>query len=355
MANQTGLYHVTITNTLSGCSAGHNVDVVIYPQVTLSLGPDTSICSNSSLLLDASNFGSQFLWLDGSDNQVMNVIDPGLYGVTVTGPGGCKATDFASVTIRPAPQVNLGPSLRYLCSNRPLLLETNATGVHTWGLNGIQHAGGSSYLISEAGKYWVNVISGGCASSDTVDVYVTTNTIQALFLASTIDTVNKPVQFLNLSEPPPTSQLWHFGDGTSSTVLNPQHTYFLPTDYSVTLEVSNGFCSDVVTKSLNVLFRKRDSVSINGTVLNIEAMSVFPNPSSDYAYIITKLTRDAELECFVYDVGGHLVFRQLSAPAQRHHNKIPLAGMANGMYLFYVLATDMYGQVSRNAKIIKTE
>ncbi len=45
----------------------------------------------------------------------------------------------------------------------------------------------------------------------------------------------------------PTTYLWNFGDGNTSTAANPTHIYSSPGNYTVTLTVENGSDSDVVT------------------------------------------------------------------------------------------------------------
>lgn len=59
------------------------------------------------------------------------------------------------------------------------------------------------------------------------------------------------VQFKDASFGNPTSWLWDFGDGTTSTQKDPAHT-FKSGIYSVTLTVSNGITSDTKTKQITV-------------------------------------------------------------------------------------------------------
>jgi FOG: PKD repeat len=58
-----------------------------------------------------------------------------------------------------------------------------------------------------------------------------------------------PVQFTDASQGGPTSWAWDFGDGTTSTLANPTHTYANAGSYSVSLTVSNTKGSDTSTQT----------------------------------------------------------------------------------------------------------
>ncbi|RJP24059.1 MAG: PKD domain-containing protein [Candidatus Abyssobacteria bacterium SURF_5] len=51
--------------------------------------------------------------------------------------------------------------------------------------------------------------------------------------------INQPVQFTSTSTGNPTQYLWDFGDGKTSTLPDPSHTYTSAGDFTVTLTVSN--------------------------------------------------------------------------------------------------------------------
>ena len=55
------------------------------------------------------------------------------------------------------------------------------------------------------------------------------------------------VAFTDTSTNTPTSWAWSFGDGATSAVRNPTHTYTAPGTYDVTLTVANGVGSDSIT------------------------------------------------------------------------------------------------------------
>jgi PKD repeat protein len=62
-----------------------------------------------------------------------------------------------------------------------------------------------------------------------------------------------PVTFTNTTNPGAWFWLWRFGDGATSTVQNPVHTYTGVGNYIVTLIASNASCSDSVKHTVTVL------------------------------------------------------------------------------------------------------
>jgi PKD repeat protein len=57
------------------------------------------------------------------------------------------------------------------------------------------------------------------------------------------------VTFTDLSTNAPSAWSWDFGDGTTSTLKNPDHVYTTAGTYPVTLNATNGYGSSVITKS----------------------------------------------------------------------------------------------------------
>ena len=58
-----------------------------------------------------------------------------------------------------------------------------------------------------------------------------------------------PVQFTDTSQGGPTSWAWDFGDGTTSNLTNPAHTYAAAGTYTVSLTVTNTKGSDTSTQT----------------------------------------------------------------------------------------------------------
>lgn len=99
----------------------------------------------------------------------------------------------------------------------------------------------------------VGIPQNGCTNNDfgqTEDygIVILPNTLPpvANFSGTPTTTCSAPIQFTDLSTNAPTSWLWYFGDGTTSTLPNPSHTYANAGIYTVSLVVSNAFGQDSI-------------------------------------------------------------------------------------------------------------
>ncbi|HHZ81858.1 MAG TPA: hypothetical protein EYN64_03945, partial [Flavobacteriales bacterium] len=83
-----------------------NCDSIILTNLSINnpvvdLGPDTSICENESILLDAGSFVG-YEWYDGSVLSQTTIEEPGVYWVRVVSEFGCEAMDtLAAVHLCP--------------------------------------------------------------------------------------------------------------------------------------------------------------------------------------------------------------------------------------------------------------
>ena len=78
------------------------------------------------------------------------------------------------------------------------------------------------------------------------------------------------VDFFDISTGNPTSWAWSFGDGTTSSIQNPSHTYATNGTYNVTLTISSANCGDSITQ-----------VIVIGTATNCQAaFTSYPDSSN---------------------------------------------------------------------------
>src|SRR6185436_7479019 len=103
-------FQVTVIEYLAGGSVDTTIlNVVISSMPLIALGNDTTVCIGDTLMLNAGNAGATYSWSNGSNSQIIAVIDSGTYSVTVNN-NGCKNTDdinvsFIDCTLLPQPGV----------------------------------------------------------------------------------------------------------------------------------------------------------------------------------------------------------------------------------------------------------
>ncbi|MFA5414288.1 MAG: PKD domain-containing protein [Methanoregula sp.] len=140
--------------------------------------------------------------------------------------------------------------------NTPLTVQFNDTSAYDPNSWGWDFGDGSSsttqnatHTYYSAGTYTVNLSVTGPGGSDseekTIAVTSAPNAPVAIFTATPASGTNPLfVQFNDQSTNTPTSWAWDFGDGSTSTVQNPTHTYTSFGNYTVNLIVMNSDGSD---------------------------------------------------------------------------------------------------------------
>lgn len=95
-----GNYLVQLISTYLNASVDTAIiPVHIYANVNVSLGNDTTICSGSSITLNAfSSAATDYLWQDASTASTFTASTAGLYYVTASN-AGCSATDSINVNV----------------------------------------------------------------------------------------------------------------------------------------------------------------------------------------------------------------------------------------------------------------
>ncbi|MBK9147064.1 MAG: gliding motility-associated C-terminal domain-containing protein [Flavobacteriales bacterium] len=231
-----GAYTVTVT-TAQGCSASFDALVTLAPEISVSLGNDTTICQGQPILLDAGNAGASFAWSTGAQTQSISTGEAGNYSVTVSN-GYCAATDAIAIDVAPAPVNALSDVLR--CVGESATLNAgNAGATYLWS-TGVTT---QSITVSASGSYSVTVTNAaGCAG---------TFSANAEFIAPPSvelgqDTVLCEGQLLQLDAGNP-GCTYQWSNGSTSRAI----MVGTPGTYSVTAH--NGACSrsDAITVHFN--------------------------------------------------------------------------------------------------------
>ena len=97
-------------------------------------------------------------------------------------------------------------------------------------------------------------------------------TLSADFTANNVNIcLGSSITFSDISTSSPTSWTWDFGDGNSSTLQNPTHTYSSAGTYNVSLTISDGTITDTETKTA--------FIAVGSTVNTLENITACDNYS----------------------------------------------------------------------------
>src|SRR5690606_38917559 len=117
--NQTGSYWVKLTGEL--CVDRDTIMITVNPIPVVDLGPDTSLCNISSLIVQSRETYSDavYQWNNNASTPSINIIRPGRYTLTVT-EKGCSSSDSILVNFRSL-EVDLGNDT-VLCEGQSIIL-----------------------------------------------------------------------------------------------------------------------------------------------------------------------------------------------------------------------------------------
>lgn len=167
------------------------------------------------------------------------------------------------------------------CVGSSLVLEANVIegATYNWtGPDNQTHNGRTwtrtNATLNMSGLYSCHVVAGTQSGTETINAQVLPNVTSNFTFTEAI--AGDPVQFTGTETTTPaghTSEInvrqWSFGDGTTSTAVNPTHTYSTPGDYQVSYFVAasgnGGECGDTKTKTIQIRNALNANVSSDNT------------------------------------------------------------------------------------------
>jgi len=305
----TGIFLVRVIRTYVNTSVDTVIiPVTIYPQVSVNLGIDSTICQGDSVLLNASGPGiTDYIWQDGTTASTYSANSTGLYFVSVSNPG-CNATDTFNLNVISCTSVSAA-----FQSIDPLIcpgtctdftnLSLNAS-VYVWSFSGGNPSTStdinpSGICYNNPGSYDVQLIASDGLNYDTLLLqnYITVFPYpppQGIMQSG--DTL-----FANQGS---VSYQWYYAGGLIAGATNYYYVAPQSGDYNVVCTDANGCEVEAVIN--DVIAGLTPALSFG------EGVVVFPNPVGETLSVIG-YTGTAD-EILIYNVLGEVVFKSANNP-----------------------------------------
>ncbi len=204
------------------------------------------------------------------------------------------------------------------------------------------HSGPGTYNI----KIWIDEFNGGTvvddiSCNDTIDATLTVHAAIAPVSSYTYSNVANLGLFTNTSTNNPifpNTYQWDFGDGTTSSMENPNHSFPGPGIYNVCLTATNVNGSDTYCEDV--------AINVAGLSNVLEAKTLlYPNPSN--GYITLENNNNEDMVFIIVDSKGNEV--ALGRIDANFGEELNLGDQAPGIYFFKGYAES--GQVVKKITI----
>lgn len=163
--SQPGIYWCDVS--FNGCIYRDSLVLSNKPYPNVDLGNPATLCEGQTLLLDATNINSTYLWQDGNTNPSYLVMQQGKYFVTVN-KQGCIIKDTVDIAYQLKPRFTLGTD-KSVCLGTPYILNPGLNGVtYLWQDGSVT----PTYRVIQPGNYSVT-ITNNCGST-TDDIVIST-------------------------------------------------------------------------------------------------------------------------------------------------------------------------------------
>lgn len=277
----TGFYDIQLVATsIFGCvdSITQQVEVREPPVVDFTLAPDSG-CAPLQVAFTNNSTGVQisYVW-DFGDGTTSTLEDPSdvtyqqsyysdtTYYITLDVTNFCgTVTDIDSVQVMPSPTAVFGPSFDIGCSPWPAEIANNSVGLpdtYFWdfgdGTTGTFSDSLFNHLYTTGTTdttYTMMLVVENECGVDTGyhTVTVLPNQVNAFYNTNITDGCEPlTVDFTQLSQGSNLFFSWDFGDGNTSTVYSPTHTFTTAGTYTVSLFVNDGCSYDTTTVDITV-------------------------------------------------------------------------------------------------------
>ncbi len=217
----------------------------------------------------------------------------------VTNADGCSATTYQSVSIvTPSVGLTEGNPIISACTSlltntfTPVTIETLKTTKWNFGDGGTSTDPNPTHSFKNTGQYYLVTLNyttvNGCSGSVSIYQYTSPSTPVRVFVTpDNLYTCLTPItaNYTYATQDPLTTTNWTFGDGATSSLPSPSHTYSSPGGYVATLSyVTQDGCKGTVTSDavtidprVKISFAENPNPVCGNSVVSFSAASSTPD------------------------------------------------------------------------------
>ncbi|MDX1910980.1 MAG: PKD domain-containing protein, partial [Saprospiraceae bacterium] len=231
-----------------GCTSSETFELIISPFVNAVAGADDEVCQNTNngqYMLNANPAGGS--WSGTSVDPQTGIVNllsvptgvPLVYVYTLQEGTPCVSRDTTILIVFPGDGVQT-PPLAYVCETElsftlPSGIPVNGDWVGPFENNGIVDVSQLDTGLAYVYTYTVPGLPAACASAE-LELYVLAEPDGGFEYSDDTLCVGS-IGFFSAHDTVGVLYAWDFGDGTSSTLPNPEHTWTSSGDYLVRLTV----------------------------------------------------------------------------------------------------------------------
>ncbi|HNW98585.1 MAG TPA: choice-of-anchor L domain-containing protein, partial [Bacteroidales bacterium] len=328
------IYTVTGTD-INGCTNTDNVAVTVLNYEPPVITPDGPVffCDNDPIdvnLISTTGYSS-YLWNNGSISSSIHVTTAGAYYCEGAYTNGCSDTSNVIIVGNyPSPDAPIiiadGPI--NFCENDSVAVNLSTSvlyNYYNWSTGSVT----PSVHATHAGFYWVTVTDvHGCSSVSIDPLEITFTPLPVVYF--NYGSNGLYYEFFNFSLNG-NSYLWYFGDGTTSTLENPTHTYTDYGTYPIVLAVTNmcGTSLDTVWITVNT----GAGIDENEPVDNL---TIYPIPTKDLLFMSFE-TYNSDIDFSIVNILGQELYKESLGTINGKYKKvIDMMSYPTGVYFLRI-------------------
>ena len=290
------------------------------------LGADVEVCTGEMVILSAGSPTDMILWSTGETTTTIDGSLPGTYIVDIVSVCGTGSdTIIVTASANVYTDFLVADELEFCTGDDVQLYSNGPYDSYTW-------TGGTtndSLLITAGGTYTLDVTD-ACGTGTQSVTIIENDVPNAAFTWSNSFVTG---MFTNTSGGGTSTYAWDFGDGGTSTDMNPSHVYSAAGTYTVTLTVTNACGTDTYTEDVVMTTVGIEEIAGLGTI------AVYPNPSNGIFQLDVDLNEALVLDLVVVNMlGEEVAVKQINAVNGIYSDVIDLSTSAPGVYFLKVIS-----------------